>query len=103
MYHIKPEVGRSLHSKIMVPTVTINMQPLTYMDEYMKPTDIEYLKTITPEIIKAQSDPVLINRLLEIIDDLETEVKRLKRTQGFDIVKGKRQKPLNYIPGKDKI
>ena len=69
----------------------------------MKPTDAEYLKTITPEIIKANSDPSMINRLLEIVEDLDSEVKRLKRTQGFDVVKGKRQKPLNYIPGKDKI
>jgi len=69
----------------------------------MKSTDIEYLKTLTPDIISSQSDPALINRLLDIITDLENEVKRLKRTQGLDVVKGQRQKPLNYIPGKDKI
>lgn len=69
----------------------------------MKSKVEEYLKTITPEIINANSDPVMINRLLGIIDELQEEVKRLKRLQGFDLVKGKRQKPLNYIPNKDKI
>ncbi|MDD3052670.1 MAG: hypothetical protein PHR06_16240 [Candidatus Cloacimonetes bacterium] len=69
----------------------------------MKSTDIEYLKEITPDIISTNSDPVMINRLLGIIEELQIEVKRLKRTQGFDQVKGKRQKPLNYIAGKDKI
>jgi len=69
----------------------------------MKSTDIEFLKEFSPEMIKTNSDPEKITRLLTIIEDLQNEVKRLKRTQGFDLVKGKRQKPLNYIPGKDKI
>lgn len=69
----------------------------------MKPTDIEYLKELTPEVVNSSSEPEKITRLLEIIDDLQNEVKKLKRNQGLDIVKGKRQKPLNYIPGKDKI
>lgn len=69
----------------------------------MKPTDIEYLKELTPEVVNSSSEPEKITRLLEIIDDLQNEVKKLKRNQGLDVVKGKRQKPLNYIPGKDKI
>jgi glycerol-3-phosphate cytidylyltransferase-like family protein len=69
----------------------------------MKSTDSEYLKEITPDIIARNSDPEMISRLLEIIEDLQNEVKRLKRTQGLDLVKGRRQKPMNYIPGKDKI
>lgn len=69
----------------------------------MKSTDIEYLKEITPEIIAKNSDPEMITKLLKVIEDLQTEIKRLKRTQGFDQVKGKRLKPLNYIAGKDKI
>ncbi|WP_440949336.1 hypothetical protein [Methanosphaerula subterraneus] len=69
----------------------------------MKLTDSEYLKEITPDIIARNSDPEMISRLLEIIEDLQNEVKRLKRTQGLDLVKGRRQKPMNYIPGKDKI
>ena len=69
----------------------------------MKSTDIEYLKEITPEIIAKNSDPEMITKLMEVIEDLQTEIKRLKRTQGFDQVKGKRLKPLNYIAGKDKI
>jgi len=69
----------------------------------MKSIDSEYLKGITPEKIAGSSDPEMINRLMEIIEDLQNEVKRLKRTQGLDVVKGKRQKPLNYIPSKDQI
>lgn len=69
----------------------------------MKSTDSEYLKEITPDIIARNSDPEMISRLLEIIEDLQNEVKRLKRTQGLDLVKGRRQKPMNYVPGKDKI
>ena len=69
----------------------------------MKSTDIEFLKEFTPEVINSSSEPEKITRLLEIIDDLQNEVKKLKRNQGLDVVKGKRQKPLNYIPGKDKI
>ena len=40
---------------------------------------------------------------LGLIEELQDEVKRPKRTQGFDVVRGKRLKPLNYIAGKDKI
>lgn len=69
----------------------------------MKSTDSEFLKEFTPEMISKNSDPEKITRLLLIIEDLQTEVKRMKRTQGLDLVKGKRQKPMNYIPGKDKI
>ena len=69
----------------------------------MNSTDIEFLKEFTPEMISTNSDPGRITRLLSIIEELNTEVKRLKRNQGFDLIKGKRQKPLNYIPGKDKI
>ncbi|MDX8549698.1 hypothetical protein KHC33_00610 [Methanospirillum sp. J.3.6.1-F.2.7.3] len=69
----------------------------------MKSEISEYLKEITPDIISSNSDPALVNRLLGIIEELQDEVKRLKRTQGFDVVRGKRQKPLNYIAGKDKI
>lgn len=70
---------------------------------HMKSIDSDYLKEITPEKIAGNSDPEMINRLMEIIGDLQNEAKRLKRTQGLDVVKGKRQKPLNYIAGKDKI
>ncbi|MFH0968412.1 MAG: hypothetical protein V1862_12085 [Methanobacteriota archaeon] len=69
----------------------------------MKSTDSEFLKECTPELISKNSDPERITRLLSIIEDLQNEVKRMKRTQGLDLVKGKRQKPMNYIPGKDKI
>ncbi|MDD1723860.1 MAG: hypothetical protein LUQ07_01880 [Methanospirillum sp.] len=69
----------------------------------MKSPDLEFLKELTPEEIKKNSEPEKITRLLEIIDELQVEVKKLKRTQGFDAVKGKRQKPLNYKPNKDKI
>jgi hypothetical protein len=69
----------------------------------MKSADADFIKEFTPEMIRTNSDPEKISRLLTIIEDLNNEVKRLKRTQGFDLVKGKRQKPLNYIPGKDKI
>jgi hypothetical protein len=69
----------------------------------MNSSDAEFIKEFTPEMISTNSDPERITRLLTIIEDLQNEVKRLKRTQGFDLVKGKRQKPLNYIPGKDKI
>jgi len=69
----------------------------------MKTTDIEFLNGLTPDVIKSCSEPEKITRLLEIIDELQNEVKKLKRNQGLDVVKGKRQKPLNYIPGKDKI
>lgn len=73
------------------------------MSDRMKSTDIEYLKEITPDIISKNSDPEMINRLLGIIEELQNEVKRLKRNQGLDLVKGKRQKPLNYVANKDKI
>lgn len=73
------------------------------MNNRMKSKDSEYLKEITPDIISSNSDPALVNRLLGIIEELQDEVKRLKRTQGFDVVRGKRLKPLNYIAGKDKI
>lgn len=69
----------------------------------MKSQDIEFLKELTPEAISKNSEPEKITRLIGIIDELEAEVKKLKRMQGFDIIKGKRQKPLNYIPNKDKI
>lgn len=69
----------------------------------MKSEISEYLKEITPYIISSNSDPALVNRLLGIIEELQDEVKRLKRTQGFDVLRGKRLKPLNYIAGKDKI
>lgn len=69
----------------------------------MKSIDIEYLKEITPDTIARNSDPEMITRLLGIIEDVQNEVKRLKRTQGLDLVNGKRQKPLNYIAGKDRI
>lgn len=69
----------------------------------MKSEISEYLKEITPDIISSNSDPALVNRLLGIIEELQDEVKRLKRTQGLDVVKGKRLKPLNYVAGKDKI
>jgi hypothetical protein len=68
----------------------------------MKSVD-EYLKEITPEKIAGNSDPEMINRLMGIIEDLQDELKHLKRTQGLDLVKGRRQKPLNYIANKDKI
>jgi ribosomal protein S15P/S13E len=69
----------------------------------MKPADTDFINQFSSEKIKQNSDPEAITRFLEIINDLQDEVKRLKRNQGLDIVKGKRQKPLNYIPGKDKI
>ncbi|WP_148208090.1 hypothetical protein [Methanosphaerula palustris] len=69
----------------------------------MKSVDSEYLKEITPDTIARNSDPEMISRLVEIIEDLQNEIKHLKRTQGLDLVKGKRQKPLNYISNKDKI
>jgi hypothetical protein len=88
---------------ILVSQLSYSQQPFTYMDYHMKSEDSEYLNELTPEIVNSNSDPVLVNRLLGIIEDLQNEVKRLKRTQGFDVVKGKRQKPLNYVASKDKI
>ncbi|PWR75812.1 hypothetical protein DLD82_02965 [Methanospirillum stamsii] len=88
---------------LTVDESTYSQKPFVYTNNCMKSENSEYLKEITPEIISSNSDPALVNRLLGIIEELQEEVKKLKRTQGFDVVKGKRQKPLNYIAGKDKI
>lgn len=69
----------------------------------MNSTDIEFLEEFTPESISKSSDPEKFTRLLAIIEELQNEVKRLKRSQGLDLVKGRRQKPINYVPNKDKI
>lgn len=95
--------GRKIRQDLMVSESTYSQKSFIFTNYCMKSENSEYLKEITPDIISSNSDPALVNRLLEIIEELQDEVKRLKRTQGFDIVKGKRQKPLNYIPGKDKI
>ena len=88
---------------LAVSESTYSQKPFVYTNIFMKSEISEYLKEITPDIISSNSNPALVNRLLGIIEELQDEVKRLKRTQGFDVVRGKRQKPLNYIAGKDKI
>lgn len=87
----------------------------------MKPEDIESLRKLTPEELRKhistypQSEQV--SRLIQLFESLsreqeelkaekeklEADIKKLRRNQGVDLIKGKRQKPLNYIPGKDKI
>jgi hypothetical protein len=69
----------------------------------MKSSDEEFIKAITPDNINKNSEPEKITRLLEIIEEQKNEIKKLKRNQGLDIVKGKRQKPLNYMPDRDKL
>jgi hypothetical protein len=69
----------------------------------MKLSDEEFLKELTPEIISKSAESEKINHLLEIIEEQKMEIKKLKRSQGLDVVKGKRQKPLNYIPDRDKL
>ncbi len=88
---------------LTVSEPTYSQKPFLYTNNFMKSEISDYLKEITPDIISSNSDPALVKRLLGIIEELQDEVKRLKRTQGFDVVRGKRQKPLNYIAGKDKI
>jgi len=69
----------------------------------MKSSDEEFIKAITSDVINKNSEPEKIARLLEIIKEQKSEIKKLKRNQGLDIVKGKRQKPLNYMPDRDKL
>jgi len=69
----------------------------------MNSADTEFLKEFTQESISKSPESEKITRLLAIIEELQNEVKRLKRTQGLDLVKGKRQKPMSYVPNKDKI
>jgi hypothetical protein len=69
----------------------------------MNTSDIEFLKELTPDAVSKNSEPEKITRLLEIIEEQKDEIKRLKRNQGLDLIKGKRTKPLNYVPDKDKL
>ncbi|HWQ67068.1 MAG TPA: hypothetical protein VN372_09370 [Methanospirillum sp.] len=83
----------------------------------MKSEDIDYINSFTPEMINSSKDPEVLKKVLSFAKDLiieeaqlrkqimelEAEAKKLKRNQGMDFVKGKRQKPLNYVPGKDRI
>lgn len=70
---------------------------VTLIQSYSASEQVPHVVTILETLIKEQEELQAENKHLEL------ELKKLRRSQGFDLVKGKRLKPVNYIPGKDKI